>query len=180
MSAYRPLLNASAILLLALANPVFTTPAHAGPAQNTVQAASDSSGIQHTARFAAVSATADDEAQLRALLDAFLAGSDRAEQHQRFWADELVYTSSDGSRTNKQAIVAGFAKGEQKASLSTTDYHGEDVQVQLYGATAVITFRLVGKPKDGSATQNYLNTGTFLKRDGEWRAIAWQATRIPE
>jgi hypothetical protein len=25
----------------------------------------------------------------------------------------------------------------------------------------------------------YFNTGTFLKRDGEWRALAWQATVIP-
>jgi hypothetical protein len=25
----------------------------------------------------------------------------------------------------------------------------------------------------------YFNTGTFLKREGEWRAVAWQATRIP-
>jgi hypothetical protein len=25
----------------------------------------------------------------------------------------------------------------------------------------------------------YFNTGTFRKRDGEWRAVAWQATRIP-
>jgi hypothetical protein len=25
----------------------------------------------------------------------------------------------------------------------------------------------------------YYNTGTFLRRDGEWRVVAWQATRIP-
>ena len=28
-------------------------------------------------------------------------------------------------------------------------------------------------------TLNFLNTGTFLKRNGEWRAVAWQATRVP-
>jgi hypothetical protein len=32
---------------------------------------------------------------------------------------------------------------------------------------------------DSPETLEFLNTGTFLKRDGEWRAIAWQATRVP-
>jgi hypothetical protein len=26
----------------------------------------------------------------------------------------------------------------------------------------------------------YLNTGTFAKRDGAWKAVAWQATRVPK
>ncbi len=27
---------------------------------------------------------------------------------------------------------------------------------------------------------NYFNTGTFLKREGKWQAVAWQATIIPK
>jgi hypothetical protein len=131
------------------------------------------------AKLDAVSASEDDEAHIRALLDAFLADSGTAEQHERFWSDDLVYTSSDGSRTNKAEIMVGFAKGEEKESLSTTAYRGEDIRVQLFGATAVVTFRLVGTPQDGSAERQYFNTGTFLKREGEWRAVAWQATVVP-
>ena len=131
------------------------------------------------AKLDAVSASEDDEANIRALLDAFLAGSDTAEQHARFWSEDLVYTSSDGSRTSKADIMAGFSKGEEKESLSTTTYRGEDVEVRLFGSTAVVTFRLVGTSNDGSAVRQYLNTGTFLKRDGEWRAAAWQATVMP-
>jgi hypothetical protein len=26
---------------------------------------------------------------------------------------------------------------------------------------------------------NYFNTGTFVKRDNKWQAVAWQATKIP-
>lgn len=131
------------------------------------------------AKLDAVSASEDDEAQIRALLDAFLVNSDTAEHHQRFWSDDLVYTSSAGNRTNKTEILGGLAKGEEKESLPTTRYRGEDIKVQLFGATAVVTFRLVGAPQDGSAELQYFNTGTFLKRDGEWRAVAWQATVIP-
>ena len=35
--------------------------------------------------------------------------------------------------------------------------------------------------KAGKKTVNhYLNTGTFLKRDGKWQAVAWQATVMPQ
>jgi hypothetical protein len=27
---------------------------------------------------------------------------------------------------------------------------------------------------------NYFNTGTFLRRDGLWQVVAWQATRMPD
>jgi hypothetical protein len=37
----------------------------------------------------------------------------------------------------------------------------------------------VGTPDDGSEAKNYFNTGTFLKRGGNWQAVAWQATVIP-
>jgi hypothetical protein len=34
--------------------------------------------------------------------------------------------------------------------------------------------------KDGNAVvTKYLNTGTFLKRNGKWQAASWQATRMP-
>ena len=40
-------------------------------------------------------------------------------------------------------------------------------------------FRLVGKTGgDSPSTQYFLNTGTFLKRNREWRAVAWQATKV--
>jgi hypothetical protein len=29
-------------------------------------------------------------------------------------------------------------------------------------------------------TTYYLNSGTFVKRDGQWRVVNWQATRVPD
>ena len=62
-----------------------------------------------------------------------------------------------------------------------TTYSAEDIRIQQYGTTAIVAFRLVGKTKKGNDTQvaNFLNTGTFLKRDGKWQAVAWQATKVP-
>ena len=64
-----------------------------------------------------------------------------------------------------------------------TVYSAEDVRIQQYGKTAVVAFRLVGATTKQDGTTdilNFLNTGTFVKRDGKWRAVAWQATAVPK
>ena len=124
---------------------------------------------------------ASDVAELKRLLAWFLDGASRNDVavHERFWAEELVYTRSAGVRTDKAEILADVRQGADPAEPPTT-YSAEDVDVRQYGDTAVVAFRLVGKVGgDRPETLNFLNTGTFLKRNGEWRAIAWQATRMP-
>ncbi len=59
---------------------------------------------------------------------------------------------------------------------------GEEVDVRVYGDTAIVAFKLVGTPADTSEDTDvlyYFNTGTFLKRDDVWKVVAWQATKIP-
>jgi hypothetical protein len=60
-------------------------------------------------------------------------------------------------------------------------YSGEDVRIQQYGNTAIVAFRLVSKVEkpDSVDVTHYFNTGTFLKRDGKWQVVSWQATRLP-
>lgn len=121
-----------------------------------------------------------DEAVLAALLDEFLDGAsiNDAEMHDRFWAEDLVYTGSSGSRTTKQEIMAGLDTAAGPDDAQRPEYGAEDVQIRVYDDAAVVAFRLTASTA-GERTE-YFNTGTFLKRDGEWRAVAWQATRIPE
>lgn len=127
------------------------------------------------------------QAELTALLHYFLANSAIEEAHDKFWAEELVYTSSNGTRFGKADIMAGFATDDAEEAAAEEDagdapsivFTGEDVNVQVYGTTAVVTFRLVGTPDDGSAPTEYFNSGTFLHRQGSWRAVVWQATIIP-
>ena len=40
----------------------------------------------------------DDFGEITAMLHTFLAGAGDANEHERFWADDLVYTSSEGTR----------------------------------------------------------------------------------
>jgi ketosteroid isomerase-like protein len=119
-------------------------------------------------------------AELTQLLNDFLAGASRNDvaAHERFWADDLVYTRSAGVRVGKAEILANARAGPEAAATPTA-YSAEDVRIQQYGDTAVVAFRLVGTTGSGDAAvvTNYLNTGTFVKRNGEWRAVAWQSTR---
>jgi len=120
-----------------------------------------------------------DEGELITMLHKFLGSSDQREAHVDFWADDLVYTSSNGTRFGKAEVLAGFDESDEADTGPVMAYTGENVKVQLFGTTAIVTFQLVGTPDDGSEVKNYFNTGTFLKRGGEWRAVAWQATVIP-
>ena len=128
--------------------------------------------------------TAPDGAELTKLLNDFLAGASRndAAIHERFWADDLIYTSSTGKRIGKADILRDVrAEPKEKSDQPEPVYTAEDIRIQQYGDTAIVAFRLVATAeKDGKKeTKNFLNTGTFLKRDGEWRAVAWQATVKP-
>lgn len=129
--------------------------------------------------------TAPDGLELTKLLRDFLAGAGQndAAMHERFWADDLIYTASAGRRIGKADIMKEVREeGPPKPGDETTVFSAEDLRIQQYGDTAIVAFRLVGTTdKAGKKTvNNYLNTGTFLKRDGKWQAVAWQATVKPE
>ena len=126
---------------------------------------------------------AKDSTELTRLLNAFLAGASKNDPavHDRFWADDLIYTRSAGVRTNKAEIMKGFRQASpRKPDDPVVVYTAEDIRIQQYGDTAIMAFRLVAATKKGDQTEvsNYLNTGTFLKRKGIWQAVAWQSTAM--
>ena len=128
--------------------------------------------------------TAPDAAELTKLLRDFLAGAGRndAAMHERFWADDLIYTSALGVRKGKAEIMASVRSDEPAPpEQGTTVYSAEDIRIHQYAETAIVAFRLVATTEKGGTKEiaNYLNTGTFVKRDGKWQAVGWQATKVP-
>jgi ketosteroid isomerase-like protein len=131
--------------------------------------------------------TAPATAELTKLLQDFLAGAGRNDiaMHERFWADDLIYTSAKGRRKGKADILRELreeAKATPTPGEETVIYTAEEIRLQQYGDTAIVAFRLVATTdKAGTKTvANYFNTGTFLKRNGKWQAVGWQATAIPK
>jgi hypothetical protein len=128
--------------------------------------------------------TAPNADELTMLLKDFLAGASRndAATHDRFWAEDLIYTGSSGRRIGKADIMRDVRSAPApKPGDPTTTYGAEDIRIQQYGDTAIVAFRLVGRTeKDGrTVVANYLNSGTFLRRNGKWQVVSWQATRMP-
>ena len=128
--------------------------------------------------------TAKDANELTSLLNEFLAGASANDVkiHDRFWADDLIYTRSAGVRTTKPELMNNLRNAApRKPDDPKTVYSAEEIQIHQYGEAAVVAFKLVASTTKNSTTEvlNYLNTGTFLKRNGIWQAVAWQSTAVP-
>jgi ketosteroid isomerase-like protein len=128
--------------------------------------------------------TAPDSNELTKLLQEFLAGASRndAAVHERFWADDVIYTGSAGRRRGKADIMRDVRSAPApKPGDPTTVYTAEDIRIQQYGKAAVVAFRLVAATERSGRSEvtNYLNSGIFLKRHGKWQVVNWQSTRMP-
>jgi ketosteroid isomerase-like protein len=128
--------------------------------------------------------TAPDTAQLTKLLKDFLAGASHNDvaMHERFWAEDVIYTGSNGRRRGKAEIMKDVRSAPAPTpSDPATSYTAEDIRIQQYGNTAIVAFRLVATTENKGTKEvaNYLNSGTFLKRKGKWQVVSWQATKMP-
>src|SRR3954471_9141565 len=105
---------------------------------------------------------------------------------EKFFADDVLYTRSAGVTITKADIMRSFeqrpgdAEGTRAAERAQSIYDADDIAVHQYGDAAIVNFRLIAKPKAADAQapqapQYYRNTGTFVKRNGHWQAVAWQS-----
>lgn len=131
------------------------------------------------------------QVEVEKLLREFLAKVDSSAMHDRFWADDLVYTSAKGVVRGKAEILKSVREGEkaEKEAKETKDpnaapepkvsYGAEDVRIRQYGNIATCAFRLV-QHTEGKPDNFFRNTGTFILRNGKWQVVAWQATKQEE
>lgn len=115
------------------------------------------------------------------LLHEFLNKVDDPAMHDRFWADDLIYTSGKGVRRSKADIMKSMreAKPDSAKNRPKETYDAEDITTHAYPKMVVLNFRLVQhlqKPGEPETNNAYRNTGVFLQRNGKWQVVAWQAT----
>lgn len=143
------------------------------------------SGLSQTASSPNAASTArmsaEDHAtakQVEQLVRDFLASVPKNDPKvfQEFFADDVIYTRSAGVTVTKADILKNIdvrATNEPQAT-----YEGDQFTIHPYGEMAVVNFRLI--QHNGKETNYFRNTGTFLKRNGKWQAVAWQATKAAE
>jgi ketosteroid isomerase-like protein len=94
----------------------------------------------------------------------------------RIQAEEYTFTDPAGRTWTKTRALDSVKAGD----LAIDSFELSDVQVKIYGNTAVITFTITWngtfRGTDISGPQRM--TDVFVKRAGRWQCVASQATRI--
>lgn len=122
--------------------------------------------------------------EVTSLLHEFIEAAGRGDRaiFDKFFADDVIYTRATGAVITKASIMEGLGK-PTPASEGKSSYSAEDVTVHEYGDMVIVAFRLEGRTVHDDRkveTAHYRNTGTFLRRNGRWQAVAWQATKISD
>ena len=87
-------------------------------------------------------------------------------------AEDFVCIESDGSELNKSEFLANTAKGPDVA-----DYKLIEVDVRIYGDTALVRATGIWTRKDGSMGMSRY-TDVYVKQSNEWKTVSAQITRI--
>lgn len=95
---------------------------------------------------------------------------------ERHYDDEFTFVSPDGALNDKRADI------EDMKNVSFDSMEASDMDVRVSGDTAVVTgvSAIKGKYKNQDISGRYRFTDTFVKRDGEWKILATQSTRIAQ
>lgn len=112
----------------------------------------------------------------REWFDSYVRG-DRA-AFDRIVADDVVITYGNGSVGNKSQAIAEI-KAPADSSYSLT---GDDIQVRVYGETAIVTGRVTEKGTFNGRSLNSQSryTDVWVRRNGRWQVVAAQNTRLPQ
>jgi ketosteroid isomerase-like protein len=93
-------------------------------------------------------------------------------------ADDFIVTRAGGVTADKAQNLAEIESGD----VSFTSYENDDVRVGLYGDAAVVTgqVKTSGTYKGQDFSGRFRYTKVFVRRDRQWRIVAWHATSIPQ
>jgi ketosteroid isomerase-like protein len=96
---------------------------------------------------------------------------------ERMFADDYVFVMPDSSVVTKPQTVEEL----RSRDITWDSAVGEDMGVRVYGDTAVVTGRFLGKGrfKEKDLNEHQRFTSVWVKRDGRWQAISEHATNMP-
>ena len=88
----------------------------------------------------------------------------------RIYADDFIGVGPSGTVRTKPQVISDFTSGGLKFQSITTD----DVQVRVYGNTAVETGRstMIGQDKNKVVPRDNRFTRVWVKQQGHWQLVA--------
>lgn len=98
---------------------------------------------------------------------------------ERLLADDFTHTNQLGIFRTRSQWLANHKPGQSPYVA----YEVDDMKIRVYGDTAVVTARTTPKGRDSKGnpiTGQYRYLRVWAKRDGQWRAVAFQGTRIAQ
>ena len=120
------------------------------------------------------------EQELKTLLE----GWERAYQRRdtewlgRLLDKDFIFTAAGGRPSDRRQYIMACVKSPDMSRLSAIEI--QDLRVRVYGNVAVVTSqggsRGQGANRDPEAQYRY--TDVFVHREGNWMAVASQATRV--
>jgi hypothetical protein len=104
-------------------------------------------------------------------VNSFINGNPK--RYDEILAEDFVAIEPSGQLVSR----AEFIEAASSPATYLEYFHVEDVTVRLFGDCAQIYARTPFKMKDGREAVNcYIDT--WLKRDGEWKAISGHVTKV--
>jgi uncharacterized protein (TIGR02246 family) len=94
----------------------------------------------------------------------------------KYYADDYIAIHGDGKVTTKAQEIENFKSGTTKYDSITV----REAKIRPYGDTAVVNAlasvqtTVNGKPFSGDVR----NTRVWVKQNGEWKVVVFQATRV--
>ena len=88
----------------------------------------------------------------------------------RIYANDFIGIGPSGTVRTKAQVIADFTSGDLKFQAITTD----DVQVRVYGNTAVETGRstMIGQDKGKAVPHDNRFTRVWIKQQGRWQLVS--------
>jgi ketosteroid isomerase-like protein len=90
-------------------------------------------------------------------------------------ADDLTYGHSSGLADTKASYLDTLRSGKTKYLT----FDRAPSVVRVYGDTAIITGTATLSLRGQAAPFTLRYTLAYVKREGQWRMVAWQSTRLP-
>ena len=103
--------------------------------------------------------------------DAYMRGDKNV--FERILADDMISISNEGDLAGKADILKQINPPRATVKLSIV---AEDIQVYLFGDTAIVSSRKTNKRESSTRSNSYQyrDTNTYVRRDGRWQLIASQ------